>query len=205
MRICFAYFFKLNILNDFNFYLQQGINHILDFDGYDHMLFVAVLCALYELKEWKKVLILLTAFTVGHSVTLILSGLKVLNLNQDLIETLIPITICLTAIHNLVFYRNAQVKKGVIPYIAALFFGFVHGAGFSNFFRAMYMGISDSVVFPLIGFNLGIELGQIVIVLVFFALYFLLKTFLKVPHKNWNTVVSGAGFIVAALLLFGVL
>ncbi len=190
---------------DFSFYLQQGIDHILDMAGYDHMLFVVALCALYEIKQWKKVLILLTAFTVGHTVTLILSGLDVLRLPQDLIETLIPITIFLTALNNIVFYKRMRSSKTSYNYFVALVFGFIHGAGFSNFFRAMLADISSDIIMPLLAFNIGIELGQIVIVIVFFALYFLVNLLGKFPHQRWSTSVSIFAATVSGLMIVGAL
>jgi len=190
---------------DFSFYLKQGIQHILDLQGYDHMLFVITLCAIYELRAWRKVLILLTAFTIGHSITLVLAGLGVLKLPQDVIETLIPVTICLTAVSNLIFYKRFKNKHVNFAYWLALIFGFIHGAGFSNFFRAMFMGMKEDVIIPLIGFNLGIELGQIVIVLVFFTVYYLLSLIGTIKHQRWSIFVSLLGFIVACLMIIGIL
>ncbi|MGB0166394.1 MAG: HupE/UreJ family protein [Luteibaculum sp.] len=188
---------------DFNFYLKQGINHILDLAGYDHMLFVIALCALYELRQWKKVLILLTAFTLGHSVTLLLSGLNMLRLPQDLIETLIPITIFLTALNNILFYNKMRSSKTNYNYFVALVFGFIHGAGFSNFYRSMLADIEESVVLPLLAFNIGIELGQIVIVAVFFAMYYLIQLFASFPHQRWNVAVSIFAATISGLMIIG--
>ena len=190
---------------DFTFYLKQGVEHILDLNGYDHMLFVVTLCAVYQLKAWKKVLVLLTAFTIGHSITLALAGLGVLKLPQDLIETLIPITICLTALSNILFYKRIASSKHNYNYWVALLFGFVHGAGFSNFFRSLFMGMDENLVVPLLGFNCGIELGQIVIVLVFFGVYYLLNLLGNIKHQRWSNFISATGFIVALLIVLGVL
>jgi hypothetical protein len=116
-------------MNNFFFY-QMGVDHILDIGAYDHMLFVVTLCSVFQVKQWKQVLILLTAFTIGHSITLVLAGLDVIQVNADLIETLIPITILLTALYNLSY---GKAKTTLWNYLLALGFGLIHGMGFSNF------------------------------------------------------------------------
>ena len=185
---------------DFSFYFTEGINHIADFSAYDHMLFVTVLCAAYSIKEWRKVLVLLTAFTIGHCITLILAGLEILQLPQDLIETLIPITIFISAVANLVL-NNKKVK--MFPrYLTAAFFGLIHGAGFSNFYRIMFADIDERVVLPLLGFNLGIEMGQIFIVLGYFALVFILSKISKLQEKYILYTVSVVGALVSLKMIF---
>ncbi|TXC78667.1 HupE/UreJ family protein [Luteibaculum oceani] len=190
---------------NFNFYLQQGINHILDLNGYDHLLFVVALCAIYQIKNLKSVLIVLTAFTVGHSITLILAGLEILKLPQDLIETLIPITIMLTALSNIVFYKRLKQRNVNWNYFIAVVFGLIHGAGFSNFFRAMFTEINSDLILPLLAFNLGIEVGQIIIAIVYFIVLFLLQLALKFNHQRWSNLISGLCFVISTLMLFGVL
>jgi hypothetical protein len=188
-------------MNEFWIYCKLGVEHILDPKGIDHMLFIITLCAVYKLTQWKKVAILVTAFTVGHSVTLALSSLDVIKVNSDLIELLIPITIILTALYNLFLYKNEESSRAVsLNYILALGFGLIHGMGFSNFFRGMMMG-QDNIIFPLFSFNLGIEVGQLVIVLVLFLVLLLLTRFIKFEHKYWNIALSVLGGGIALLLL----
>ena len=145
-------------MGSFGFYIKLGFEHISDFAGYDHMLFLVALCAIYRIQQWKSILILVTAFTIGHSVTLLLSSLDILTIPSNIIEFLIPITIFLTAINNVIgsksFQKNSKMRKN---YAMALFFGFIHGMGFSNYFKALLME-SSSVALPLLGFNIGIEL-----------------------------------------------
>lgn len=183
-------------------FLKLGYDHILDPSGYDHILFVMTLCAVFAPKDWKKVLILVTAFTVGHSLTLALAGLKIVKVNSDFIEFLIPLTIAITAILNVLPKRKEKVQQAWFSwhYVLALGFGLIHGLGFSNYF-GMLMGKNADIVQPLFLFNLGVELGQIVIVLVFMALAYVFLNFLKVPLKNWTLFVSGAGFGIALSLM----
>lgn len=188
-------------MEQFAFYWKQGIQHITDLNGLDHLIFIVTLCAVFTIKEWKHLLVLVTAFTIGHSVTLALSSLNILAINQDLVETLIPITILLTSIYNVLQKHNS--KKAIqFNYFLALGFGLIHGMGFSNFFRAMMMGISDgSIPFPLFAFNVGIEIGQLFIVAIFMLILFLFTKLFAMSHKSWNLYVSGAGGGVAATMI----
>jgi hypothetical protein len=186
----------------FSDYFRLGIEHILDPNGYDHILFVTVLCAIYNPSQWKKLLILVTAFTVGHSFTLALATLDLVNINAGLIEKLIPITIILTGIFNIYSVLNHSVnEKNVMwNYILALGFGLIHGLGFSNYFKAI-LGREESLVKPLFAFNLGVEAGQIAIVGLVMALGYILMNLLKLPKKYWTIPISIAGIIVATWLL----
>jgi len=188
-------------MEEFGFYLKQGINHITDLAGMDHMLFVITLCAVYQLKNWRQILILVTAFTIGHSLTLALSALDIIRVNQDLVETLIPVTILMTSIYN-VSQKNRTNQKLSINYLLALSFGLIHGMGFSNYFRSMMMGISDgSIIKPLLGFNIGVEIGQAIIVAGYLFVLFVATRFLSVNHREWNLYISGAGGGVAATMI----
>ena len=179
-------------MNSLSFYIKLGFEHISDFAGYDHMLFLVALCAIYRIQQWKSILILVTAFTIGHSVTLVLSSLDILIIQSNIIEFLIPITIFLTALNN-VIGSNSEEKRSKMNknYVMALFFGFIHGMGFSNYFKALLMD-STSVTLPLLGFNIGIELGQIIVVFFIVSVAYLFLNKLKVRHRDWNVFVSGA-------------
>ena len=175
-------------------YLELGFDHILDLQGYDHILFLIALCAAYAATEWKRILILVTAFTIGHSVTLALSSLKVINVNADLVEWLIPITILITALIHL--FRKPDTKTNrLADYSLALFFGFIHGMGFSNYFRAL-LGQEAEIIVPLFAFNLGVELGQLVIVTVIMVLNYLFVGIGKLSQNYWRKAVC----LIAALL-----
>ncbi len=184
-------------MNLFQLYLSLGFNHIVDLKGYDHIVFILALCAGYNFSEIKKILILITAFTIGHTATLALSTLNILNINSDLIEFLIPVTIIITAISNL-FKTNKAHNRFV--YILALFFGLIHGLGFSNYLKEL-LGKESSIISPLFSFNLGLELGQIVILVVYFILMFLLTKIFRMQQEHWKIYISGAAFGIATTII----
>ncbi len=185
-------------------FFKLGIDHILDPNGFDHILFVTVLCALYNVSQWKKILILVTAFTLGHSLTLALSAFDIVRIDADLVETLIPITIILTGIFNIVtVLRNQPSDSNVmLNYFLALFFGLIHGLGFSNYFRAI-MGKAQEVIKPLFAFNVGVEAGQLIIVSGVLILGYLLMNFMRLPKKYWTISISLIAILVAGWLLLG--
>jgi len=179
-------------MHPFHFYLKLGFEHIADMAAYDHILFLIALCAVYRMEQWKKILVLVTAFTIGHSITLVLVSLDLFTIPSKLIKFLIPATIFITALHN-VFGTNTtdNSSKMTRNYGMALFFGLIHGMDFSNYFKALIMDPSDILV-PLLGFNIGIELGQLLIVLCIVGIAFLFLNLLKVKHREWNIFISGA-------------
>lgn len=192
-------------MQDFSLYFELGWQHILDWKGYDHILFVMVLCGIYTLTDWKKVLVLVTAFTIGHSITLALSVLKVITVNTDLIEFLIPVTILITAATN-ILSKRAKPKNVKLKYTLALFFGLIHGMGFSNYLNSL-LGTSKSIVAELFAFNVGLEFGQIIIVLATLLISFILVNIVKIKKWDWNFFLSsaifGISFIMAAERLPG--
>ncbi|MBC8052679.1 MAG: HupE/UreJ family protein [Sphingobacteriaceae bacterium] len=181
-------------------YLKMGFEHISDIKGYDHMLFIIILCSVYKITEWKKVAILITAFTIGHSTTLALSALKIIITNSALIEVLIPVTILFTSLANLFYNTDAKPKNINYNYWLALIFGFIHGMGFSNFFNAL-MGDSMNIIYPLFAFNVGLELGQLLIVAMFFALYFAVNKLFKIEQKSWILFISGMGAGISLIMI----
>ena len=184
----------------FGSYLKLGFDHILDINGYDHILFVLTLCAIYVIKDWKKVLILVTAFTIGHSITLALSALDILVIPATIIEVLIPITIILTAVYN-IFSKQDHSKVSITLYLLPLFFGLIHGMGFSYFFKAL-LSKDESILTPLLPFNLGVELGQIVVVLIGMFLSYLFVNVFNLKQKYWNYFISISAIVISSYLLF---
>jgi len=189
-------------MQDFALYFELGWQHILDWKGYDHILFVMVLCGTYSLVEWRKVLILVTAFTAGHSITLALSVLKVITVNTNLIEFLIPVTILVTAGSNILTGKSAKRKGGVqLKYILALFFGLIHGMGFSNYLNSL-LGKSTNIVAELFAFNIGLEFGQVIIVIAILIVSSVLINVFRVKKWDWSFFLSsaifGISFIMAA-------
>lgn len=189
-------------MSEFLSFLQLGFDHISDLGAYDHMLFIITLCAVYRTSDWKKILILVTAFTIGHSLTLALSALDIIRVSSDLVEFLIPVTILLTSLHNVSGFSDKLNLFGRVNfnYLLALFFGLIHGMGFANYFRTLF-GEMKNIIKPLFAFNVGIELGQLIIVAVFFGFYFLVKRLVNFEHRSWNQFVSGAGAGVALILI----
>lgn len=187
-------------MQDFPLYFELGWQHILDWQGYDHILFVIVLCGTYTLTDWKKVLILVTAFTIGHSITLALSVFNIVNVKTALIEFLIPITILITSISNILSKRQ-KPKGQKFKYTMALFFGLIHGLGFSNYLKSL-LGKSNSITAELFAFNIGLEFGQILIVTAVLILSFFLIWIVKIKRWDWNFFLSsaifGISFVMAA-------
>lgn len=186
-------------MNSFQLYFKLGLQHILDTQGFDHILFVLALCAVYVARDWKKILILITAFTIGHSLTLALATFNVIQVRSEVIEFLIPVTIAITALLTL-FNPKPNNRKGIqLNYLFAVFFGLIHGLGFSNYLKAL-LGKETSIWQPLISFNIGLEVGQIVIV----ASYLLLTTLINlagVNRKEWTLVVSAFVLGIACMLM----
>jgi hypothetical protein len=181
-------------------YLNMGFEHISDIKGYDHILFIVTLCSLYRISQWKQIAVLVTAFTLGHSVTLALSAMKIIIADSYLIELLIPVTILLTALYNLFQKPGTHETNMNANYIMALSFGFIHGLGFSNFFNAI-LGDSMNIVYPLFAFNLGLEIGQLLIVVVFFVVYFLLLQIINSRNINWVNFISGIATGISAIMI----
>ncbi|HUR65345.1 MAG TPA: HupE/UreJ family protein [Chitinophagaceae bacterium] len=182
-------------MQDLGFYFKLGWEHIISKEALDHQLFIAALVAIYLLKDWKQVLILVTAFTIGHSLTLALSVFDVIRINSKWVEFLIPLTIVITAITNL-FQKKFTPRSIRINYFLALFFGLIHGMGFANSIRFM-MASDQNIGWSLLGFNLGLEVGQIIVVVLLLLLAFVVVNILKVNRRDWVLFLSAAVFGLA--------
>lgn len=192
-------------MNEFWLWFNTGTEHILDWNGYDHILYVMALCVLFSVREWKKLLLLITSFTIGHSLTLAVSALNIFTMKQGIIEVLIPITILFTCMINL-YYKNRLSNTSrnlsnnyTFNYALALLFGFIHGMGFSYMLRSM-LGKEESVVFPLLSFNLGLELGQLIIVAGMLLFSVFLTRFTRIKKADYVFFISSAVFGIAFLL-----
>ena len=185
-------------MSDFSIYFQLGWQHILDLTGYDHILFVLVLCCSYTLKDWKRLLWLVTAFTVGHSITLALAAFKIVKVDTGWVEFLIPVTILITALHNLP--KRRKQRNPYILYAMTLFFGLIHGLGFSNYLQSL-LGQEANIVLPLLSFNIGLEFGQLIIVFFVILLSELMLKIFSVSNRDWSfflsSAVIGISFIMA--------
>lgn len=183
-------------MNDFGLYFTLGREHIIDWQGIDHILFVLALCVRYQFADLRKLLVLITAFTIGHSITLALSVFNLVHFSTKWVEFLIPATIVITTISN-VFVKNF-VFKSRLPFIyfMALGFGLIHGLGFSNYLKSL-LGIDDSIIIQLLAFNVGLEVGQLLIVFVVLLISLILVGLLNANRRDYILWVSGGVFALA--------
>ena len=193
----------------FQTYLQLGFYHIFNLRAYDHLVFLLALCAPYVLRDWRRVVALVTSFTVGHSLTLGLATLNVVRYSPALIEKLIPVTILLTCLLNLLRTRQTTTRQPLsrpepvvltLPNLLAATFGLIHGLGFSSYLREL-LGRQSRPVLELFAFNVGVEVGQLVIVAGILLLGFVLLRGFGAARRDWVLVVSGAAAGIAAVLL----
>jgi HupE / UreJ protein len=179
----------------FKEYFSFGWHHIISWGATDHILFIVALAAIYTINNIKQVLVLITAFTIGHSITLVLSSLNWVKIPTRTIELLIPCTIITTAVFNL-FQKKFTPSSFRLNYVLALLFGLVHGLGFANGLKSL-LGKTENIVLPLLGFNIGLEAGQIVVVLTILLASWLFLNRLKVSREKWVVFLSGAAISVA--------
>lgn len=182
-------------LSDFLFYFKLGWSHIVSLDALDHQLFILALVAVYTAKNLKQVLILVTAFTVGHSLTLLLSVLDVIRFSSKWVEFLIPCTIIITALSNL-FKKDFSTKAVNANYYLALIFGLIHGMGFANSVRMM-LATGQHIGWGLFGFNVGLEIGQIFFVIIILCVTWLCHSVFKIKRREWIIFLSAAIFSLA--------
>jgi len=187
----------------FSLYFNLGTHHILDIDAYDHILFITTLLAIYQLKHWRKIAVLITAFTIGHASTLVLFTFDIISVQSDFVEFLIAVTIAITAISNIFFSLRKEINKYLYysKYVISVFFGMIHGMGFSTYLKAM-LDSTQNRLLALFAFNLGIEIGQFVVVTIILILSVLAFNFLRVKQKIWNYIISGIALFVSLVLLF---
>lgn len=185
-------------MQDFGLYFGLGWDHIISKNALDHQLFIAALAAIYLLKDWKQVLILVTAFTIGHSLTLALSVFELISFKDEWVEFLIPCTIVITAISNL-FQKEFTPKSIRINYFLALAFGLIHGMGFANSIRFM-LASDQSIGWSLFGFNVGLEVGQVVVVTGLLILAYLITNIFRVNRREWVIFLSAAVFGISLLM-----
>jgi len=186
-------------MSEFIVYLKLGWFHIADFKAYDHMLFLLALCSIYTLKNFKQLFWLVSSFTLGHSATLLIAGLGLVSVNSGVIEFLIPTTILITSLSN--FFSTKKFNSSIYLKSAFAFsFGLIHGLGFSSYFKSL-LGDGNQLIKILFAFNLGIEIGQllIVVVIVFFITF--LNELLKIRLKPIQVVISTISALVAILLM----
>ena len=186
-------------MNDFWLWFTTGFYHIIDWNGYDHICYIICLTVLFPLQEWRRLLILVTAFTLGHSLTLALSTLHIISPPQKIIECLIPITILSSCIYNM-YAHNKKTKSFTFNYTMALVFGFIHGMGFSYLLKSL-LGKESNIIGSLFSFNVGLEAGQLVIIACALFIFLVFESFFRITKKQYTFFVSSAVFGIALLLL----
>jgi hypothetical protein len=186
-------------MDQFPIYFKLGMQHIADLTAYDHILFVLALCIRYQFADWRKLLILVTAFTIGHSITLALSVYNVIRYSTAWIEFLIPVTIVITSISNVFVKKFTSAGRFPAIYFFALFFGLIHGMGFSNYLKSL-MGKDASVITELLAFNLGLEVGQLIIVLAVLLISFIFVNLFRWNRREVLLYFSGGTFAIALIM-----
>lgn len=186
-------------MSEFWLYFKIGLKHVLDINGYDHVLFLIALSVPYAFKDWKRVLLLVSLFTLGHTLALILSVYEVVIIKANLVEFLIPITILVTALFHLLT-AGKSAKKESITFVAfvTLFFGIIHGLGFSNYFKSILPGSTTEKLLPLLEFALGIEAAQLIVVIIVLLLSYIVQTFFRFSKRDWTLVMSS--FVIGVVL-----
>ena len=190
------------MLENFWFNVEYGINHVLDINAYDHVLFLIVLSIPYVFKDWKRVFLLVSMFTLGHTLSLVLAAYSVVTVNVTMVEFLIPITILVVALFNVFTSgKGAQREKVGVLFLSTLFFGLVHGLGFAREFK-MLLGDTDNKLVLLLEFALGIELAQVIIVFVVLFLGYIVQTILRLIKRDWIMVISAivVGLVIPMIL-----
>lgn len=186
-------------MSEFWIYFQIGMRHVLDINAYDHVLFLIALTVPYAFKDWKRVLILISIFTIGHTLALMLSVFEMVIVNINMVEFLIPITILITALFHL-FTAGKTSKKESISIIGfiTLFFGIIHGLGFASYFSSILGGSATDKMLPLLEFAIGIEASQIIVVLVVLIISYIVQTVFRFSKRDWTLVMSA--FVIGVVL-----
>lgn len=186
-------------MSQFWIYFQIGLKHVLDIHAYDHVLFLIALTVPYTFKDWKRILLLVSVFTIGHTVALVLSVFGIITVKVNIVEFLIPITILITALYHLFTAGKASKNDGVnLIFFVTLFFGIIHGLGFSNYFKTILGGTATSKLLPLGEFALGIEVAQLVVVFVALLLSYIVQTVFRFSKRDWALVMSA--FIIGVVI-----
>ena len=183
-------------------FIGQGLWHVLDVNGYDHILFLIVLAVPYLFSNWRKVLLLVTLFTIGHTISLFLAAYKLVTVHSGLVEFLIPVTIGLVALYNIFTVGKYEFNKTLtLGSLFTLIFGIIHGLGFSGYFK-MIIGREEDKLIPLLEFALGIEIAQVIIVLSILLIGWILQTIVNISKRDWVLVLSSIviGLIIPMLL-----
>ena len=186
-------------MSEFWVYFQIGLHHVLDIQAYDHVLFMMALVLPFTFKDWKRLLFSVTLFTAGHTTALLLSVYEILVIKASIVELLIPITILSTAVFNLFTIGKTNRKENLnLIFLITLFFGIIHGLGFSNYFKTLLGGSSNSKLVPLLEFALGIEGAQITVVVAMLVVAYTVQSLFKFSRRDW--ILVGSAFIIGVVM-----
>ena len=186
-------------MTDFWIYFQIGLKHVLDIHAYDHVLFLIALAIPYSFGDWKRIVFLVSMFTIGHTMSLLLAIYGIVSIKVNVVELLIPITILITALFNLFTAGKSSKKESInLVFFITLFFGIIHGLGFSFYFKSILGGSPTSKLVPLGEFALGIEAAQIAVIFVVLVLAYIVQTFFRFSKRDWTLVMSA--FITGVVL-----
>jgi hypothetical protein len=190
-------------MSEFMLYLEVGLNHVLDITAYDHVLFLIALVVPYHFRDWKKIISLISVFTLGHTLALVLAVYDLVKINVSLVEFLIPITIMCTAVYNLFNSGKGAAKSTISGAVfITLFFGVIHGLGFSNYFNAILAGSPNDKLLPMLQFAVGIELAQLAVVFTVLIASFFVQYFIRNSKRNWILISSSIiiGVVIPMLI-----
>ncbi|EOG6895148.1 HupE/UreJ family protein [Flavobacterium psychrophilum] len=186
-------------MSEFWLYFNIGLKHVLNISAYDHVLFLIALTVPYAFKDWRRLLLLISLFTLGHTLALVLSVFGILYVKANLIEFIIPITILLVAIFNLFTAGKNNKGEGIsLLSFITLFFGIIHGLGFSNYFKTILPGNATQKLLPLSEFALGIETAQIIVVILILIISYIAQTVFRFSKRDWTLVMSA--FIIGVVV-----
>jgi hypothetical protein len=186
-------------MSEFWIYFQIGLKHVLDIHAYDHVLFLIALTVPFSFNDWKRIFLLVSLFTIGHTTALLLSVYDIVAIKINVVELLIPITILITSLYTLFTAGKSNKKDSInIVFFITLFFGIIHGLGFSNYFKTILGGSANSKLIPLSEFALGIESAQIVVVFVVLIVSYIVQTVFRFSKRDWTLVMSA--FIIGVVL-----
>jgi hypothetical protein len=185
-------------MSEFWLYFQVGLKHVLDINAYDHVLFLIALSVPYSFKDWKRVLFLVTIFTLGHTLALFLSVFDILMIQVNIVEFLIPVTILITALYHLFTAGKLGKKNLNTAGSITLFFGVIHGLGFSNYFKSILPGDASAKLLPLLEFALGIEAAQIIVVLAVLLISYFMQLIFRFNSRDWSLI--GASFVIGVVV-----
>lgn len=187
-------------MSEFWIFVEIGVKHVLNWNGYDHLLFLLALAAPYAFSDWKRLLISVSLFTLGHSISLFLGAYELVTVQSTIIEFLIPLTIFGTALFTLLSagkFSKTNTKFQFIHYLT-VFFGLIHGLGFSYYFNSLLAGNPSTKLANLLQFSIGIELAQVLVVVFVLIFSTVFQSVLRFSQRDFTLTLSA--FVLGVVL-----